>query len=148
MSAYCVFNIGERRVGFEIRAVRETIEPPGVSPVPLSPQFVKGLFNLRGEVTALIDLIPFLGGSPAKPGRDAQAVIIEDGALRFAATGWNIAMCDCDQQKFSDHPQAPVYPALEAEVKDGRGDFHAVNLERLAAAFSQALQFNQLLKST
>jgi chemotaxis signal transduction protein len=147
MNAYCVFRIGERRAGLEVSAVRETIDPPEVSPVPLAPPFVKGFFNLRGEITALIDLVPFVGGAAAKPGRDAQAVIIEQGGLRFAAPCWEISMFECEKQNFTDHPQAPVFPALEAEVPTERGVFHALNLDRLAAAISHALQFSQLLKS-
>jgi purine-binding chemotaxis protein CheW len=58
MTAYCVFDVGDRRVGLPMDHVREIIEQSGVTPVPvpLAPDFVRGLFNLRGQVLPFLDL--------------------------------------------------------------------------------------------
>lgn len=63
MSSYCVFNVNERRVGIPLEHVREIIEHQLIAPtpIPLTPPFLHGLFNLRGQVLPFLDLSTFVG---------------------------------------------------------------------------------------
>lgn len=51
-----VFNLGEEEFGVEIGAVREIIRTGTITPIPDSPEFIKGVINVRGEIVATIDL--------------------------------------------------------------------------------------------
>jgi len=51
-----VFNLGDEEFGAEIGQVREIIRAGSVTPIPDSPQFIKGVSNVRGEITVVIDL--------------------------------------------------------------------------------------------
>jgi chemotaxis signal transduction protein len=147
MTSYCVFNVGERRVAIELTYVREIIEHPLVvpTPIPLTPQFVHGLFNLRGQVLPHLDLSPFVGAkeTPAVPGRDDRAVIVERGNLRFATTGQKIDTVEVDASTFTPLENAALLPALDVEANTDYGRFHVIHLDRLEACLGHSLKLTE-----
>lgn len=50
------FSIGEELFGIEITSVREILTYPTMTTMPNMPIWMKGIMNLRGEVTPIIDL--------------------------------------------------------------------------------------------
>lgn len=71
----------------DLALVREVIRLPRVTRLPAAPAVVVGLFNLRGEVVALLDTAALLGlGRLAEP---AFTVVVETarGAAGLTATG-------------------------------------------------------------
>jgi len=54
--------------------VREVEEVGAVTPVPATPQWLRGVMNLRGTIIAVVDLAHFLGLT-AVPGNSAEALI-------------------------------------------------------------------------
>ncbi len=53
---YLTFGLAEEEYGLEILKVREIIGVLDITPVPRTPEFVKGVINLRGKVIPVIDL--------------------------------------------------------------------------------------------
>lgn len=53
---FIVFHVGEEEFGVPISEVREIIKAGVVTPVPDSPDFIRGLINVRGDIVATIDL--------------------------------------------------------------------------------------------
>lgn len=51
-----VFNLGDEEFAAEIEQVREIISRGTITPIPDSPDFIKGVTNVRGEITVVIDL--------------------------------------------------------------------------------------------
>ncbi len=145
MTAYCVFNVSERRIGIPMTSVREIVEPSLIhpTPVPLTPPFVRGLFNLRGQVLPFLDLAAFVGAQQeAGPmGRDDRAVIIERGNFRFATPGRRIDTVEADPAAMQPLENAALYPALDAVAQTDRGNFEIVHLDRLEACLGRALKF-------
>ena len=47
---YLTFLLGEEVFALDIRSVREIIQQGQMTPVPLMPNFVRGVINLRGAV--------------------------------------------------------------------------------------------------
>jgi len=144
MTSYCVFNVGERRVGIPLAHVREIIEHQLIvpTPIPLTPPFIQGLFNLRGQVLPFLDLASFVGAQEksAAPGRQDRAVIVERGPFRFATTGRRIDTIDADPGKFTPLESGVSHPALEAEANTDYGRFHVLHLDRLEACLVQSLK--------
>ncbi len=53
---YLTFLLRDEYFGISISSVKEIIEYDNVTSIPLMPDFVKGVLNLRGEVVPVIDL--------------------------------------------------------------------------------------------
>ena len=53
---YLTFQLAEEGYGIGILKVREIIGMLPVTPVPQTPQFLKGVINLRGQVIPVVDL--------------------------------------------------------------------------------------------
>ncbi len=51
-----VFHVGEEEFAVPIGGVREIVRAGPVTPIPDSPDFIKGLINVRGDIVATIDL--------------------------------------------------------------------------------------------
>jgi chemotaxis signal transduction protein len=147
MISYCVFNVGERRIGIALTHVREIIEHHLVvpTPIPLTPAFVHGLFNLRGQVLPYLDLSTFVGAEEKPPavGRDDRAVIVERGNLRFATTGRRIDTLEADPATFAPLAGGALHPALEAEARTEYGNFQVIHLDRLEACLSRSLKLTE-----
>jgi purine-binding chemotaxis protein CheW len=83
--------VGRETYGIGIDMVREILEVTRLTPLPLTPPFVRGVMNLRGAVVPVIDLQARFGGRPAEIGRRSAIVIVEtchhdqEGALVVGA---------------------------------------------------------------
>lgn len=53
---YLVFYLGDQVYGIKILRVKEILQYPGVTRVPRTPHYVKGVINLRGNVLPVVDL--------------------------------------------------------------------------------------------
>lgn len=51
-----VFRAGNEEFGVKIDAVREIIKIDVITPIPESPDFIKGIINVRGEIVTAIDI--------------------------------------------------------------------------------------------
>ena len=51
-----VFNLGDEEYGADINQVREIIRTGAITPIPDSPDFIRGMSNVRGEIPVVIDL--------------------------------------------------------------------------------------------
>lgn len=75
---YCVFRAGRERFCLEVLATEEVVEWPAVSPIPLSPAFLMGVFNLRGNIVPVIDIAFTEGRRPDLPPRHVVVASFEE----------------------------------------------------------------------
>ena len=74
---YLTFTLGEEVFAMDIRTVREIIQVGPMTTVPLMPNFVRGVINLRGAVVPVIDLHARFGRATAKLGKKTCIVIFD-----------------------------------------------------------------------
>ncbi|MBW2107145.1 MAG: chemotaxis protein CheW [Deltaproteobacteria bacterium] len=74
---YLTFCLGRELFAFEIGSVREVLEMTKITPVPATPEFMRGVINLRGHVVPVIDLRKKLGMSEARDTLDTCIIICE-----------------------------------------------------------------------
>ena len=77
LTQYLTFWLGSEVFGLEIRAVREIIQCRPITSLPLIPEFVRGVINLRGSVVPVIDLNARFGRAPATLGKKTCIVIFD-----------------------------------------------------------------------
>ncbi|GAA0362903.1 chemotaxis protein CheW [Bowmanella denitrificans] len=74
---YLTFVLRDECFAVGIEAVKEIIEYSGVTAIPLMPDFVKGVLNLRGEVVPVIDLSLRFGKSVTQIQKRSCIIILE-----------------------------------------------------------------------
>jgi purine-binding chemotaxis protein CheW len=74
---YLTFNLGDEVFAMDIRTVREIIQHTVMTTVPLMPDFLRGVINLRGAVVPVIDLQLRLGRACATVGKKTCVVIFD-----------------------------------------------------------------------
>ena len=58
---YLTFTLGKEEYGLGILKIREIIEVMDITVIPQTPEYVKGVINLRGRVIPILDLRAFFG---------------------------------------------------------------------------------------
>ena len=71
------FYLSKEEYGIAILKVREIIGMVDVTPLPRTPQFVKGVINLRGTIVPIIDLRERFGLDSADYGRTTVVVVVK-----------------------------------------------------------------------
>jgi purine-binding chemotaxis protein CheW len=61
---YATFEVADQLFGLDVARVQEVLSFHEYTPVPLAPSSIGGLFNLRGQVIAAVDLRVQLGLPP------------------------------------------------------------------------------------
>jgi len=95
-----VFTLGGERYAFETQYACEVIRIPKLVRVPAVQSLIAGIFNLRGEITAAMDIRPMLGlAQPGLEGTGRILVVRSDsfatGILTEAAHGVHGLDLDC-----------------------------------------------------
>lgn len=74
---FLTFALGDEVFAMDIRTVREIIQYGATTTVPLMPDFVRGVINLRGAVVPVIDLHARFGRPAARVGKKTCIVIFD-----------------------------------------------------------------------
>lgn len=51
-----IFKLGEEEYALNIDQIKEVVLTPGIAKIPQTPNYIKGLANIRGNVIAIVDL--------------------------------------------------------------------------------------------
>lgn len=76
---YLTFSLAKEEYGIGILKVKEIIGLMPITPVPCTPEFVKGVINLRGKVIPVIDLRLRFGLQAAEYTDRTCIVVVESG---------------------------------------------------------------------
>jgi purine-binding chemotaxis protein CheW len=73
---FATFYVGDILLGVDICQVQEINRQLNVTEVPQSPDHIRGVINLRGEVTTVADLRKILGLPPGEITREGRNLIV------------------------------------------------------------------------
>ncbi len=105
---YLTFHLAEEEYGLEILKVRELICIMDITKVPQTPDFVRGVINLRGKVIPVVDLrLQF--GLPQRAYDDQTCIIVVDVGMLMGI------IVDTVQEVY-DIPAADIQPPPELGV--------------------------------
>ena len=74
---FLTFLVGTESFAMPIGSIREIIEFGGLTEVPLMPDFLRGVINLRGSVVPVIDLSVRFGRAPTVEAKRTCIIIME-----------------------------------------------------------------------
>lgn len=76
---YLSFQLSKEEYGIAILRVREIIGMVEVTPLPRTPEFVRGVINLRGRIIPVIDLRRKFGMAPTEVTNETCVVVVDVG---------------------------------------------------------------------
>jgi purine-binding chemotaxis protein CheW len=74
---YLTFLLGKEMFAIDILGIKEIIEYGDLTSVPMMPEFIRGVINLRGSVVPVVDLSARFGRAVSEVTRRSCIVIIE-----------------------------------------------------------------------
>jgi len=74
---YLTFVLSDEEYGIEILKVREIIGVMTITPVPQSPDYIKGVINLRGKVIPVVDLRLKFGFPEKEYTKETCIIVVE-----------------------------------------------------------------------
>jgi purine-binding chemotaxis protein CheW len=74
---YLTFTLGKEVFGIDILVVKEIIQYTEISGVPMMPDYIRGIINLRGAVVPVIDMHVRFGHAAAQVGKRSCIIILE-----------------------------------------------------------------------
>ena len=72
-----VFNLGVEEFGVNIMQVQEIIRMPDITRIPRSPEYVKGVINLRGKIIVVMDLDNSFGMNETEMTEESRIVVVD-----------------------------------------------------------------------
>ncbi len=116
----CTFWLGGKRFGLEVGLIGEIVTIDTLLPVPMAPGPVRGLFNLRGTPTALLDLGEVLGleGARADESKTTALVLRTESSVMALLVDRMEAVVPPDrgtvtQPTSDDHPAVGYFLSLD-----------------------------------
>jgi purine-binding chemotaxis protein CheW len=76
-SQYLTFFVGKERFAIGILDVQEIIEINAITQVPMTPDLIRGVINLRGSVVAVVDLAARLGRESSTLSKRSSIILVE-----------------------------------------------------------------------
>lgn len=137
--------LGADMYAVRIERVREILEITHITPLPLMPDFVRGVMNLRGAVVPVIDLAARLGLPPTVVAR-RSCVVMVDLPDAEGSTGRTLGMLvDAVYEVFdAQQGEQEAPPRLGTRIDPGFIDC----MVRLRGKPTPALHLPQLLDPT
>lgn len=77
MVQYITFKLDEEVFALDVAKVREILEYTGITKVPQTPDFMRGVINLRGSVVPVIDLRLKFGMTPTERTVSTCIIVVE-----------------------------------------------------------------------
>ncbi|MDD1620415.1 MAG: chemotaxis protein CheW [Methylococcaceae bacterium] len=137
---YLTFLVGDESFAVSILDVKEIIEITNVTHVPLTPDFIYGVINLRGNVVPVIDLSARLKNRRAEISKRSCIVLV---AVETAEGSQLIGMLVDEVREILEIPTANIQPPPDFGA-DIRTDFIQA-MARVDDVFIILLAMNRVL---
>ena len=105
---YLTFFAGDERFALDILEVKELIEVSSMTRVPMTPEFIRGVINLRGSVVPVVDLASRLGRSRSDLTKRSCIVLVE---IELDDSSQTIGMLVDEVNEILEIPQTNIQPA-------------------------------------
>jgi len=76
-SQYITFKLGNELFAIAVSQVREVLEVPQVTRVPTAPAYMRGVVNVRGQATPVVDLRLKFGLPPVADTLNTRIIVME-----------------------------------------------------------------------
>jgi chemotaxis signal transduction protein len=141
---FCTFYLDKRLFGIELLKVQEVIQRLELTEVPLAPEVVRGLMNLRGQIVMGIDLRRRLGFTDCPPEIIPMNVVVRTGGESVSLLVDEIGdVVEIGEESFEPPPetlQGKVRSMILGVHKLDRHLMHVLDTERACAIDEQVVE--------
>ncbi|WP_413580687.1 chemotaxis protein CheW [Bdellovibrio sp. HCB288] len=157
LQMFASFKLGDSELAISVALLQEVVNvPEAISPVPLAPAYLKGIFNLRGTVIPVVDMGVLLGLPRDEKAPGKIAVVITEGVrigLFFDSTSEILNVPVADVCAFNDAPEG-VRAVVRSALKLNNGSrlvevidpASLLKIENIASLLSSTEQKDETLK--
>jgi len=132
------FTLDGRLYGVDVNAVQEVLRGQPQTRIPLAPDSVSGLINLRGQVLSAIELRAQLGLSDREDEHEPMLVVVRVGGEPIALLVDSIgAVIDVEDEQFEQPPDTLAGPSRDLLIGAYKLDDRlllALDVDRAVAA--------------
>ncbi|WP_413295385.1 chemotaxis protein CheW [Bdellovibrio sp. HCB185ZH] len=125
LQMFASFKLGSTELAISVVSLQEVVNvPEAISPVPLAPSYLKGIFNLRGTVIPVVDMGILLDLSHSEGAAGKIAVVVADGVkigLYFDSTSEILNVPADSVCHFNDNPEG-VRSVVKSVLKLNNGE--------------------------
>jgi len=102
---FVTIKVGGQTFGIPVLAVHDVLNAQQITSIPLAPDWVSGVLNLRGRIVTAINLRRRLGLPPQEDGKKSMSVVVEHNeepySLQIDSVGEVLSL---DDQLFERNP--------------------------------------------
>jgi len=103
---YLILRIGKNVFGVLVQNVEDVLFPQKIANIPLAPQYILGVLNLRGRIVTAIDLGIKLGIDPVDTSRQYRSIVIEKNNHLYSLLVDDVSeVIDIPNSKISNVPE-------------------------------------------
>lgn len=137
---YLTFRAGNENLAISILDVKEIIEINTITDVPMTPDYIRGVINLRGNVVPVIDLSARLGRQSSEITKRSCIVLVQ---VEYKEDTQLLGMLVDAVDEILEIPEANIMPPPDFGA-DIRTDF-IQSMGRVGDAFIILLNINRVL---
>lgn len=137
---YLTFRAGNENLAISILDVKEIIEINTITNVPMTPDYIRGVINLRGNVVPVIDLSARLGRQSSEITKRSCIVLVQ---VEYNEDGQQLGMLVDAVDEILEIPEVNIMPPPDFGA-DIRTDF-IQSMGRVGDEFIILLNINRVL---
>jgi len=137
---YLTFQAGNENLAISILDVKEIIEINTITDVPMTPDYIRGVINLRGNVVSVIDLSARLGRQSSEITKRSCIVLVQ---VEYKEDAQLLGMLVDAVDEILEIPEANIMPPPDFGA-DIRTDF-IQSMGRVGDEFIILLNINRVL---
>lgn len=136
---YLTFVLADEEYGLEILKVREIIGMMDITSVPRTPQFIKGIINLRGKVIPVVDLRLKVGISEAERTDHTCIIVVDVGNVEMGIVVDEVSeVLDITEDNIEDAPSFGVEVDTDFILGMGKANEEVTILLDISKLLSQS----------
>ena len=102
---YLTFFLGDEEYGLEILKVREIIGMMDITPVPRTPEFIRGVINLRGKVIPVVELRQKFGMETVEQTDETCIIVVQAQGVEMGIVVDRVSeVTDISAEEIQDAP--------------------------------------------
>jgi purine-binding chemotaxis protein CheW len=100
------FLLGKQEYGIQILEAREVVGMMNIDPVPQTPDFMKGVINLRGKIIPVIDLRKKFRMEAVEASKETCIVVVDiQGKMTGVIVDFLCGVVTVEEEEFEESPE-------------------------------------------